>query len=363
MSQTDLFTPIKLGPYTLKNRAVMAPLTRNRSSETYAPQDLNVTYYKQRATAGLIISEGSQISPQGLGYPLTPGIYNDEQVSGWKKITDAVHEEGGHIFLQLWHVGRISHPSLQIDEKLPVAPSAIKPDGDAFTYTGLQPFVEPHALTSEEISEIIDDYTHAAENALAAGFDGVEVHAANGYLIDQFLRDGSNHRNDEFGGSLENRTRFLKQVLDAVTTVWGSDRVGVRLSPLNSFNTMSDSNPEALFSYVVEQLNNYNLAYLHVVEGSIMTAIDEDTSFNVKILSKIYKGNYIANSGYTKKIADDAIQTGHADLISFGVDFLANPDLVERLRHDQPLNVADQETFYGGDEKGYTDYPFLESVT
>jgi N-ethylmaleimide reductase len=362
MSQTNLFTPIKLGPYTLKNRAVMAPLTRNRSSETYVPQDLNVTYYKQRATAGLIITEGSQISPQGLGYPLTPGIYNDDQISGWKKITDAVHEEGGHIFLQLWHVGRISHPSLQIDEQLPVAPSAIKPDGDAFTYTGLQPFVEPHALTSEEISDIIDDYTRAAENALAAGFNGVEVHAANGYLIDQFLRDGSNHRNDEFGGSLENRTRFLMQVLDTVTNVWGSDRVGVRLSPLNSFNTMSDSNPEALFSYVVEQLNTYNLAYLHVVEGSIMTAIDEATAFDVKLLSKIYQGNYIANSGYTKQIANEAIQAGHADLISFGVDFLANPDLVERLQHDKPLNVADQETFYGGDEKGYTDYPFLEAV-
>jgi N-ethylmaleimide reductase len=198
--------------------------------------------------------------------------------------------------------------------------------------------------------------------AAGAGFDGVEVHAANGYLIDQFLRDGSNHRTDEFGGSLENRTRFLKQVLDTVTNIWGSDRVGVRLSPLNSFNTMSDSNPEALFSYVVEQLNAYNLAYLHVVEGSIMTAIDEATSFNVKLLSKIYQGNYIANSGYTKQIANEAILTGHADLISFGVDFIAYPDLVERLQHDKPLNVADQETFYGGDEKGYTDYPFLEAV-
>ena len=359
MTEIDLFSPVKVGPYTLNNRVVMAPLTRNRSTETYAPQEMNVTYYKQRASAGLIITEATPITAQGIGYPLTPGIYTEEQVSGWQKVTNAVHEKGGRIFLQLWHVGRISHPSLQTDNKLPVAPSAIKPDGDAFTYTGLQPFVEPRALETEEIPGIIKDYKHAAENALKAGFDGVEVHAANGYLIDQFLRDGSNQRNDEYGGSIENRSRLLLQVLDAVISVWGSDRVGVRLSPLNTFNSMHDSNPEALFSYVVEQLNPRNLAYIHVVEGSIMTSIDEETSFDIKMLSKLYHGNYMANSGYTKQIANEAIQSKHADMISFGVDYIANPDLVERLQQDAELNAADPDTFYGGDEKGYTDYPFL----
>lgn len=360
-SEINLFTPVKLGPYTLKNRMVMAPLTRNRSTETYSPQDMNVTYYKQRASAGLIITEATQISPQGLGYPLTPGIYTSEQIAGWKKITDAVHEKGGHIFLQLWHVGRISHPSLQPDNKLPVAPSAIKPEGDAFTYTGLQPFVEPRALETDEIISIINDYKHAAECALKAGFDGVEVHAANGYLIDQFLRDGSNQRNDEYGGSLENRSRFLLKVLDTVIDVWGHDRVGVRISPLNSFNSMHDSDPEALFSYATKQLNPLKLAYLHVVEGSILTPVNDDTAFDLKILSKLYDSVYMANSGYTKQTANDAIASGHATVVSFGSLYLANPDLVERFKHDTELNIPDQSTFYGGDEKGYTDYPFLET--
>jgi N-ethylmaleimide reductase len=360
-SEINLFTPVKLGPYTLKNRMVMAPLTRNRSTETYSPQAMNVTYYKQRSSAGLIITEASQISPQGLGYPLTPGIYSNEQVVEWKKVTDAVHENGGHIFLQLWHVGRISHPSLQIDNQLPVAPSAIKPEGEAFTYSGLQPFVEPHALETGEIADIINNYKHAAECALKAGFDGVEVHAANGYLIDQFLRDGSNQRGDEYGGSLENRSRFLLQVLDAVIDVWGSDRVGIRLSPLNSFNSMHDSNPEALFSYVVERLNPLKLAYLHVVEGSILTPVNNDTAFDLKILSNLYDGVYMANSGYTKQTANNALASEHAALVSFGSLYLANPDLVERFKHDTELNTPDQATFYGGDEKGYTDYPFLEA--
>ena len=363
MTEIDLFSPVKVGPYTLNNRVVMAPLTRNRSTETYAPQEINVTYYKQRASAGLIITEATPITAQGIGYPLTPGIYTEEQVSGWQKVTNAVHEKGGRIFLQLWHVGRISHPSLQADNRLPVAPSAIKPEGDAFTYTGPQPFVEPRALETEEITGIINDYKHAAENALKAGFDGVEVHAANGYLIDQFLRDGSNQRNDEYGGSLENRSRFLLQVLDTVINVWGNDRVGVRLSPLNTFNSMNDSNPEKLFTHVVEQLNQCKITYLHVVEGSTMTPINEKTMFNVNKLSKLYDGTYMANNGYDKQSANKAIQSGRAALISFGSLYIANPDLVERFQQDKELNTPDPDTFYGGDEKGYTDYPFLELQT
>lgn len=360
-SSEDLFTPVKLGPYTLPNRIIMAPLTRNRSDENNVPQELNAKYYAQRASAGLIITEATQISPQGVGYPLTPGIHNDAQVSGWKKVTDAVHNNGGRIFNQLWHVGRISHPSLQIDSALPVAPSAIKPEGEAFTYTGLQAFVEPRALETEEIPGIVEDYRNAAQCAKDAGFDGVEVHAANGYLLDQFLRDGSNQRSDEYGGSLENRTRFLLQVLHAVIDVWGSDRVGIRLSPLNSFNSMSDSNPEVLFSYVVQQLNPLNLAYLHVVEGSILTPVESKTAFDVKKLRALYDGLYMANSDYNKQIANDSIALGKVDLVSFGQLYVSNPDLVERFQQDVDLNTSDPATYYGGGEKGYTDYPFLNA--
>ncbi len=359
MSDIDLFTPLKLGPYALPNRLVMAPLTRNRATDKNVPQAMNAIYYAQRASAGLIITEATQISPQGVGYPLTPGIHNDEQVVGWQKITAAVHKKGGRIFNQLWHVGRISHPSLQVDNALPVAPSAIKPAGDAVTYSGLQPFVEPRALEIEELAGIVDDYRAAAINALQAGFDGVEVHAANGYLIDQFLRDGSNQRSDEYGGSYENRTRFLLEVLDAITEVWGSDRVGVRLSPLNPFNDMCDSNPEALFSYVVKQLNPRKLAYLHVVEGAIQADVDPDTAFDMTVLRAQFEGLYIANGGYNKQRANDALKAHKADLISFGELYLANPDLVARFQQDAPLNSADPTTYYGSDEVGYTDYPFL----
>ncbi len=360
MPDKDLFTPVTVGPYALPNRVVMAPLTRNRATDKNVPQAMNVRYYAQRASAGLIITEATQISPQGVGYPLTPGIHNDEQVAGWRNITAAVHDKGGRIFNQLWHVGRISHPSLQIDNVLPVAPSAIKPAGDAFTYSGLQPFVEPRALDTEEIAAIVSDYQAAALKALAAGFDGVEVHAANGYLIDQFLRDGSNQRSDEYGGSYENRTRFLLEVLDAVIEVWGSGRVGVRLSPLNPFNDMHDTNPEALFGYVVQQLNSRKLAYLHVVEGAIQADVDSDTAFDMAILRRQFEGLYIANGGYTKQRANDALQTDRADLISFGALYIANPDLVARFKQDAGLNQGDPTTYYGGDEAGYTDYPFLE---
>ncbi|MDZ4210622.1 MAG: alkene reductase, partial [Methylotenera sp.] len=265
----DLFSPVKLGSMSLNNRMVMAPLTRNRAGEGGVPQSVNVTYYEQRASAGLIITEATPISAMAHGYPALPGIYTDAQVAGWKKVTDAVHAKGGKIALQLWHVGRISHPSLLPSGALPVAPSAIKPAGQAFTYQGLQDYVTPRALELAEFPDIVADYVHATKCALAAGFDGVEIHAANGYLLDQFLREGSNKRTDNYGGSFENRARLLMEVTKAVVDVAGSDKVGLRISPVNPFNDMNDSNPQALFEYVADALNQFNLAYLHVVEGGI----------------------------------------------------------------------------------------------
>jgi len=360
-ARSDLFTPVSLGPYQLSNRIVMAPMTRNRAAEGNVPQAMNVEYYAQRASAGLIITEASQISAQGVGYPMTPGIHSDAQVEGWKAVTKAVHEKGGHIFLQLWHVGRISHPSLQPDEALPVAPSAIRPEGEAFTYTGLQPFVTPRALESDEIFNIVYDYRKAASNAMEAGFDGVEVHAANGYLLDQFLRDGSNHRDDQYGGSLENRCRLLMEVMEAVIGECGSQRVGVRLSPLNSFNDMSDSDPEALFSYVVEQLNPLDLAYLHVMEGDFAAAPGSKPAFGLQKLRSLYKGLYMVNGGYDKARGNEVISQGDADLVSYGALYISNPDLPERFSEGAELSPPDQSTFYGGDEHGYTDYPVMDA--
>jgi N-ethylmaleimide reductase len=356
----DLFSPTKLGTITLKNRMVMAPLTRNRAGESGVPQDLNVTYYAQRASAGLIVTEATPISAMAHGYPALPGIYTDAQVAGWKKVTDAVHAKDGKIVLQLWHVGRISHPSLLPHGALPVAPSAIKPAGQAFTYQGLVDYVQPRALDISELPNIVADYAHATKCALAAGFDGVEVHAANGYLLDQFLRDGSNKRTDNYGGSIENRTRLLLEVTKAVVDVAGSDKVGVRISPVNPFNDMHDSNPQALFNYVAEQLNQFNLAYLHAVEGGIHGGGKSD-AFDFEQMRKLFKGAYMANLAYDKVRGNAAIASGHADVIAYGVPFIANPDLVERYKTDAPLNEANSETFYGGTEKGYTDYPTLSA--
>jgi N-ethylmaleimide reductase len=353
----DLFSPAKLGSIDLKNRMVMAPLTRNRAGEGGVPHDLNVTYYAQRASAGLIITEATPISAMAHGYPALPGIYTENQVAGWKKVVDAVHAKGGKILLQLWHVGRISHPSL-LNGALPVAPSAIKPAGKAFTYKGLVDYVEPRALDAAELPAIVQDYVHATKCALAAGFDGVEIHAANGYLLDQFLRDGSNKRTDNYGGSFENRARLLMEVTAAVVAVAGADRTGVRLSPSNPFNDMHDSNPQALFNHVTESLNQFNLAYLHVVEGGIAGG-GEAQPFDFAQMRKHFKGSYMANLSYDKARGNAAIASGHADVIAYGVPFLANPDLVERYRTDAPLNEADSKSFYGGAEKGYTDYPFL----
>jgi len=294
----DLFSPVKLGGIALSNRIVMAPLTRNRAGEGGVPQEINVKYYEQRASAGLIITEATPISPMGHGYPLLPGIYTDAQIAGWKKVTDAVHAKGGKIVIQLWHVGRISHPSL-LNGETPVAPSAIKPAGKAFTFQGLVDYVEPRALDASELPGIVADYVQAAKNALQAGFDGVEIHSANGYLLDQFLRDGSNKRTDNYGGSIENRARLLMEVTKAVVSAIGADKVGLRLSPVNPFNDMKDSNPQAVFNYVTEQLNQFNLAYLHVVEGGIHGGGVADP-FDFAAMRKLCKSPYMANLSYDK---------------------------------------------------------------
>lgn len=356
----DLFSPVILGSISLSNRIVMAPLTRNRAGEGGVPQAMNVTYYQQRASAGLIVTEATPISPMGHGYPALPGIYTDAQVAGWKKITDAVHAEGGKIVNQLWHVGRISHPSLLPNNALPVAPSAIKPAGKAFTYQGLVDYVTPRALDVAELPAIVQDYVHATKCAIAAGFDGVEIHAANGYLLDQFLRDGTNHRTDQYGGGFENRARLLMEVTRAVVDTIGSDKVGVRLSPVNPFNDMKDSNPQGIFNFVADALNQFNLAYLHAVEGGIHGGGESDP-FDFQAFRKLFKGAYMANLSYDKARGNAAVQSGHADVIAYGVPFIANPDLVERFKQDAPLNEADSKTFYGGTEKGYIDYPALVS--
>lgn len=353
----NLLTPMKLGPLELANRLVMAPLTRMRAGEGNVPQPMNVTYYTQRASAGLIISEGTQVSQQGMGYPLTPGIHSDEQIEGWKKVTEAVHREGGLIFLQLWHVGRISHPSFQPEGKAPVAPSAIKPEGEVYTYEGPQPFVTPRALEMEEIPEIIEQYRQGACNAKQAGFDGVEIHGANGYLIDQFLRDGTNQRTDAYGGPVENRVRLLLEITEAVTEVWDANRVGVRLSPAGGFNSMSDSDPQKTFEYAAQALNRFGLAYLHVVE-----ALESADHFDFLNMRQIFKGPYIANWDYDFERGTAALQSGAADMVSYGKLFIANPDLPKRFEKSASLNTPDPDSFYGGTEVGYIDYPALESV-
>ncbi len=354
-SNKNLFSELKMGPLTLSNRMVMAPMTRDRAAaDGNVPQEMNVTYYRQRANAGLIITEGSQVSPQGMGYPVTPGIHSEAQLAGWKKVTEAVHEAGGRIFLQLWHVGRISHPSYQENAALPVAPSAIKPAGESFTYEGLKPFVTPRALETDEIPGIVNQFKQGAEKALAAGFDGVELHGANGYLLDQFLKSGTNQRTDRYGGSIENRARLLMEITDAVISVWGVGRVGVRLSPGGGFNDMSDANPEATFNTVARQLSTRALAYLHIVE-----TLESVSAFDYKKLRQNFEGLYIANAAYDQKRATDAIISGNADMVSFAQLYLANPDLLARFKKGAALNTPDPDTFYGGNEKGYIDYPSL----
>ena len=355
----DLFSELQLGPYLLKNRIAMAPMTRNRAGPGNVPTQLMAEYYAQRASAGLIITEASQISAQGVGYPATPGIHSADQVDGWQWVTEAVHARDGVIFLQLWHVGRISHPSLQPGGALPVAPSAVRPAGQAMTYDGPKDFVTPRALALEEIPGLVRDYRLAARNALEAGFDGVEIHAANGYLLDQFLRDRTNRRGDAYGGSLENRARLLLEVTETVCGVWGGDRVAVRLSPVQPFNDMFDSDPCQTFSSVVEWLNAYGLSYLHVTRMGKDTPGAAGPDFDFQILRDLWKGPYMTNFGYDKAKANEELAQDRADLVAFGVQFLANPDLPERLRRNASLNEPDTATFYGGGPEGYVTYPFL----
>ena len=364
MSQNPvLFTPFKVGTLTLPNRLVLAPMTRSRAQNPgTVPTDSVVKYYVQRASAGLLITEGSQISPQGVGYIYTPGIHSAEQVAGWKKVTDAVHAAGGRIFIQLWHVGAISHPFFHNGE-LPVAPSAVQPQGvKAFTGKGQEEIPTPRALETNEVKAVVADFRKAAENAKAAGFDGVEIHGANGYLVDQFIQDGTNQRTDEYGGSVENRARFALEVVQAAVDVLGADRVGIRLSPTGTMGGIQDSDRLGTFSYVTEQLNKFGLAYLHVIEalpGHPMAAKAGQEPVG-PALRKIFKGPFILNGGYTQETAERALDNQEGDLVAFGVPYIANPDLVERFEQGTALNAPDQATFYGGDDHGYIDYPSLQ---
>ena len=362
-----LFRSFRLGPLTLPNRVVMAPLTRARAAQPGdVPTAMNARYYAQRAGTGLIISEATQVSPQGKGYAFTPGIHSEEQVEGWRRVTSAVHEAGGRIHLQLWHVGRISRPELQPGGERPVAPSAIRPEG-AKTFissdSGMVDVLEPRALEADEIPGVVEQFRNGAENARRAGFDGVEIHAANGYLLDQFLRSGSNRRTDAYGGSVENRMRFPLMVVEAVTEVWGPGRTGIRVSPTGSFNDMRDDDPVATYGAFARQLQEAGIAYIEVVEDSFQGnhAAGRPESV-IEAIREGFRGAYIANGAYTADEARGRIEAGLADLVSFGRPAIANPDLAERFRLGAPLNDWDADTFYGGDERGYTDYPTLEEA-
>ena len=355
-----LFQPTRIGDIEVANRVVMAPLTRCRADEPAGDvpgSAINIEYYRQRSNAGLIISEGTQVSPQGKGYMATPGIYSDSQVEGWKPITQAVHDAGSKIVAQIWHVGRISHPDLTGGAQ-PIAPSAVQPKIAAYTHNGKVDAPVPHALSVAEIQEVVNQYRRGAANAMRAGFDGVEIHGANGYLVDQFLRDGANHRTDLYGGSVENRCRFALEVVDACVAEIGAGRVGIRLSPVTPANDLADSNPQAVFGHLVEELNKRGIAFIHFVEGSTGGPRDVP-GFDYAGARQAFKGTYIANNGYTRDMAIDAIASGRADAIAFGRAYIANPDLVQRLKLNAPLNAAVPKTFYAPGAVGYTDYPAL----
>ncbi|AZF53094.1 N-ethylmaleimide reductase [Pseudomonas sp. R4-34-07] len=357
--RTDLFTPTRFGAIELANRIVMAPVTRSRYAEDGIPNELHAEYYAQRATAGLIVAEATNISAQGRGYAATPGIWSDEQVAGWKKVTDAVHAAGGKIVSQLWHVGRFSSVELQPDGAAPVAPSAIKAQGDTYTVNGFVPVSMPRALETDEIPGIIEQYKRAAENAKRAGFDGVEVHSANSYLLDQFLRDSTNHRTDQYGGSIENRARLTLEVTEAIVNIWGNERVGIRLSPVtpDAGNTPPDSNVMAMYGYLIQQLNAFDLAYLHFVEGATATSREVPAGVDMDALSAQFKSAFIGNNNYDLEMAIKRRAEGKIDAVAFGRLFISNPDLVERLRRGAELTIAPRESYYGGGAKGYTDWP------
>lgn len=360
MSHMYLLTEYSFDDLKLRNRMVMAPMTRCRATAENVPNPLSVVYYEQRASAGLIITEGSQVSPMGIGFDRTPGIHSPEQVEGWKKITDGVHRSGGKIFLQLWHVGRMSHPDY-LNGALPVAPSALSVDEDIHTPSGKKKIPVPRALEPGEIAEIVEQFRNGAKNAKSAGFDGVEIHGANGYLLDQFLRDSSNKRTDNYGGSLQNRARLPLEVTKAVVTEWDMERVGYRISPHFTRHSMSDSNPRKTFSYLAEELDEIGIGYIHLVEpvGGRLGAIPQDAQLAKLIRSK-FNGTLMLNGGYDVNSGNRVLGERVADLISFGVSFLANPDLPERFRSNASLNSEDVSTFYTGEEKGYTDYSTLE---
>ncbi len=361
MTQKSLFEPYALGSLTLSNRIVLAPLTRNRARAGFVPSELAPTYYSQRASAGLLIAEATQISQQGQGYQDTPGIYTQAQIDGWRQVTDAVHAKGGRIFLQLWHVGRVSHVALQENGAAPVAPSAIRAETKTFVNNEFLPVSEPRALSIDELPGIVEDFRKAAANAIAADFDGVEIHAANGYLLDQFLKDGSNVRDDAYGGSVDNRARLTLEVAAAVVNEVGAERTGIRISPISPANGISSSDPQTQFDYLVAQLDALGLVYLHVVEGATGGARDV-APFDFDALRRQFRNTYIANNGYDLELANARLEEGKADLFAFGRPFIANPDLVERLKTGAPLADLDQATLYGGGAKGYIDYPALATA-
>ena len=354
---SSVLSPLRAGDLELANRVVMAPMTRLRGGRTGTPTAMNATYYAQRASAGLIITEATDISPQATGYAGAPGVWSAEQVAGWHLVTSAVHERGGKIIVQLWHTGRISHPSLQPGGALPVAPSAIAPKGDANTWTGKQPFVTPRALRIDEMPDIVGQFEQAARNAREVGFDGVEIHAANGYLLDEFLRDGANHRTDAYGGTPANRARLLFEVVDAVTSVWGSGRVGVRVSPLGTTQSMSDSDPMRTYQVVAEGLNRFHLAFLEV---RVALPAGEEV---LRMIRQTFRGPLMLNESVTLDIANALIANGEIDLASFARPFIGNPDLVERFAEGVPLAASDNATWYSGGAAGYTDYPERSTAT
>lgn len=350
----NLFDPVRIGAWHLPNRILMAPLTRARAGAQRLPNDLMAEYYRQRASAGLIITEATSVTPMGVGYANTPGIWSADQVAGWKKTTTAVHNAGGRILLQLWHVGRISDPMF-LDGALPVAPSPIAPAGHVSLVRPQKPFVTPRALELRELPEIVEAYRKGAENARAAGFDGVEIHGANGYLLDQFLQDKTNHRTDDYGGPIENRARLMLEVTDAVISVWGNDHVGMHLAPRGDAHDMGDSNPLATFGYVARELGKRRIAFICAREYL------GDQRIGPK-LKAAFRGSYIANEKFTFESANQVLKAGEADAVAFGVPFLANPDLPERFRLHAPLNPPDPSTFYASGAHGYTDYPALSQA-
>jgi len=361
LTPPNLFSPVQLGALQAPNRIFMSPLTRCRAEPGNVASALAAEYYRQRASAGLIITEATSVSPRGFGYPNTPGIFNAEQVEGWKRVTQGVREAGGRIFLQLWHVGRVSHPAYQPGGELPVAPSAIRPKGKVFTGTAMEDYVTPRALETHEIAGIIDEFVHGARLAKEAGFDGVEIHNANGYLPDQFLRDGTNQRTDRYGGSVQNRARFTLELTEAVVGVWGAERVGIRFSPGGVFNDMHDSNPLETFGYVLRELDRFGLAFAHIARVSAQDiAHGAKDGVGPRELRPSYRGRIVAAASFTQESGNQALAEGWADAIAFGVLFLANPDLPERFRRNAPLNEPDEATFYTPGPKGYTDYPALD---